>query len=115
MRSHFAKLRMMCEDLASVGSPPSEDEFYAIILGSLLSSYDPYISALNATSSVLGSVLSSDNLMQTITVCGVKRNNTKRDSSFTWASPEVTLFRLFQLFKGGDFPPVDYLSLSNKR
>jgi len=34
---------------------------------------------------------------------------------FTWASPEVTLFRLFQLFKGGDFAPVDYPSLSNKR
>jgi len=48
-------------------------------------------------------------------LCGVKRNNTKRDSSFTWASPEVTLFGLFQLFKGGDFAPVDYPSLSNKR
>jgi hypothetical protein len=34
---------------------------------------------------------------------------------FTWASPEVTLFGLFQLFKGGDFAPVDYPSLSNKR
>jgi len=48
-------------------------------------------------------------------LCSVKRNNTKRDSSFTWASPEVMLFGLFQLFKGGDFAPVDYLSLSNKR
>jgi len=66
VRSHFAKLRTMREDLASMGSPPGEDEFYAIILGSLPSSYDPYISALNATSSVLGSVLSSDDLMQTM-------------------------------------------------
>ena len=50
-----------------MGSPPGEDEFYVIILGSLPSSYDPYISALNATLSVLGSVLSSDDLIQTIT------------------------------------------------
>jgi len=33
-------------------------------------------------------------------------------SSFTWALLEVTLFGLFQLFKGGDFVPVDYPSLS---
>ena len=46
VRSHFAKLRTMREDLASMGSPPGEDEFYAIILGSLPSSYDPYISPL---------------------------------------------------------------------
>jgi len=54
----------MREDLASMGSPPSEDEFYVIILGSLPSSYDPYISALNATLIVLGYVLSSDDLIQ---------------------------------------------------
>ena len=67
VRSHFAKLRTMREDLAAMGSPPSEDELYAIILGSLPPSYEPYISALNATSSVLGTVLSSDELMQTVT------------------------------------------------
>lgn len=67
VRSHFAKLRTMREDLAAMGSPPGEDEFYAIILSSLPSSYKPYISALNATSSVLGTVLSSDELMQTVT------------------------------------------------
>jgi len=36
----------------------------------------------------------------------------QNNSSFTWASLEVTLFGLFQLFKGGDFAPVDYPSLS---
>jgi hypothetical protein len=45
----------------------------------------------------------------------VRREKEIRNSSFTWASPEVTLFGLFQLFKGGDFAPVDYPSLSNKR
>ena len=67
MRSHFTKLRIMHEDLASMGSPPGKDEFYMIILSSLPSSYDPYISALNTISNVLGSVLSSDDLMQMIT------------------------------------------------
>src|ERR1700733_2119976 len=57
----------MREDLASMGHPPTEQDFYAIILGSLPPSYNPYISAVNATSSVLGMTLSSDNLMLTVT------------------------------------------------
>ncbi len=56
VRAHFAKLRTMREDLATMGHPPDDDEFYAIILGSLPSSFEPFISALNATSSVLGTV-----------------------------------------------------------
>jgi len=49
-------------------------------------------------------------------LCGVKRNVKEGNKLvFTWALPEVTLFGLFQLFKGGDFAPVDYPSLSNKR
>jgi hypothetical protein len=63
VRAHFTKLRTMKEDLAAMGHPPSKDEFYAIILGSLPPSYEPFISAMNATSSVLGTFLSSDNLM----------------------------------------------------
>jgi hypothetical protein len=57
----------MQEDLATMGHPPDDDEFYAIILGSLPSSFEPFISALNATSSVLGTILSSDELMQAFT------------------------------------------------
>ena len=57
----------MQEDLASMGHPPGDDEFYAIILGSLSSSYEPFISALNATSSIVGTVLSPDELIQAIT------------------------------------------------
>ncbi len=66
IQAHFATLRTMREDLASMGHPPAEDDFYAIIIGSLPPSYDPFISALNATSSVLGAFLSPDNLMHTI-------------------------------------------------
>ena len=57
----------MCEDLAAMGQPPSENDFYAIILGSLPTSFDLYIFAVNATSSVLGTTLSTDDLMLTIT------------------------------------------------
>lgn len=67
VRTHFSKLRTMREDLAAMGNTPSDDDFYAIILGSLPLSFDPYISAVNATSSVLGTTLSSDDLMLTVT------------------------------------------------
>jgi len=66
VRTHFATLRTMREDLASMGHSPTEDDFYAIVIGSLPPIYDPFISALNATSGVLGSFLTPDDLMQTI-------------------------------------------------
>src|ERR1700712_3217111 len=67
IRTHFSKLRTMREDLAAMGHPPIDEDMYAIILGSLPASYDPYISAVNATLSVLGTSLSADDLMLTIT------------------------------------------------
>ena len=65
--AHFATLHMMREDLAAMGQPLADNDFYAIIMGSLPASYDPYISAVNATSSVLGTTLSADDLMLTLT------------------------------------------------
>ena len=50
-----------------MGQLLSKNDFYAIILGSLPSSYDPYISAVNATSSILGKTVSADDLMLTVT------------------------------------------------
>jgi len=67
VRAHFSKLRTMREDLASMGHPPSDDDMYAIALGSLPPSYDSYISAVSATSSVLGTTITADALMTTIT------------------------------------------------
>ena len=55
---HFATLRTMREDLASMGELLTENDYYAIIMGSLPLSYDPYLSAINTTSSVLGTHLS---------------------------------------------------------
>ena len=58
---------MMREDLAAMGQLLNENNFYAMILGSLPASYDPYISAVNATSSVLEKTISADDLMLTVT------------------------------------------------
>jgi hypothetical protein len=49
-----------------MGHPPSNDDMYAIALSSLPPSYDSYISAVSATSSVLGTTISTDALMTTI-------------------------------------------------
>src|ERR1700678_104354 len=67
VRAHFSNLRTMREDLASMGHPPSDDDMYAIASGSLPPSYDSYISAVSATSSVLGTTITADALMTTIT------------------------------------------------
>ena len=67
VRAHFTSLRTMREDLAAMGHAPADDDFYAIIISSLPASYDPYISALNATSSVMGKYMSSDDLLLSVT------------------------------------------------
>ena len=54
----------MKKELAGMGHSPGDNEFYVIILGSLPYSFKPFISALNATASVIGTILSSDELMQ---------------------------------------------------
>ncbi|CDO68465.1 hypothetical protein BN946_scf184919.g2 [Trametes cinnabarina] len=41
VRVHFAKMRAMREDLAAMGQSPSDDDFFAIIMGSMPSSYEP--------------------------------------------------------------------------
>ena len=64
---HLNTLRTMREDLASMGESLTDADFYSIIMGSLPASYDQYLSALNATSSVLGKQLSADDLMLTLT------------------------------------------------
>ena len=61
-----------------MGQPPGEDEFYASILRSLPYSFEPYISALNTTSSVLGTVLSPNKLMQAFTDKYDRRNIGKK-------------------------------------
>ena len=56
----------MRKDLAAMGQALSENDFYAVILGSLPPSYSPYVSAVNATSSILGKTISADDLILTV-------------------------------------------------
>jgi hypothetical protein len=48
------------EDLISMGADPGDDNFIAMLLGSLPSSYDPYLAALTATSALLATKISPD-------------------------------------------------------
>ena len=50
-----------------MGQSPSDDGFYAIMMGSMPVSYGPYISAISATSRVTGTILSPDELMEALT------------------------------------------------
>ena len=72
-----------------MGHLPSDDDFYAIILGSLPPSYDPYISAVSATSSVTGTTLSADDLMLTITEEYEHRNLKAKTVRRTKMSPST--------------------------
>ena len=66
IRTHFDNIRTMREELASLGIVLSEQDFSAIVLGSLPKSYDQFISAVTATTSVLKRDLDPEDLMQTI-------------------------------------------------
>ena len=74
-----------------MGHCPTEDDFYAIVIGSLTSGYDPFVSALNATSSVLGTFLTPDDLMQTISDEYDRRNlgkMSKKEENVTFHAGE---------------------------
>ena len=87
---HFSTLRTMREDLASMGESLTETDFYAIIMGSLPPSYDPYLSAFNATSSVLGTHLSAEDLMLAITEeyerRALKTKSSKKDDNAAFSA-----------------------------
>jgi hypothetical protein len=83
MQAHLQKLQTMREDLASMGGLISDKDFTSIILGSVPPSYDTYIAAMTATSSLLNQALSPTNLINAI--CGkvdrkaIKHPKSKRD------------------------------------
>ena len=56
----------MQEDLASMGGSILDEDCTSIILGSIPQSYDTYIVAITATSSLLNQTLSPTNLIDTI-------------------------------------------------
>src|SRR5271168_1895617 len=66
VRAHLVKLKIMREDLASMGGSISDEDFTSTILGSIPQLYDTYIAAITATSSILNQTLSSTNLIDVI-------------------------------------------------
>ncbi|KIM65706.1 hypothetical protein SCLCIDRAFT_52183, partial [Scleroderma citrinum Foug A] len=48
LRAHFDKLRSLREQLAALGQSIGDEDFTAIILGSLPTSYDPNIGAMTS-------------------------------------------------------------------
>ena len=59
-------MQTMQEELTGLGATISEQDFSAIILGSLPKSYDQFILAVTATTSVLKQELNPEELMQAI-------------------------------------------------
>ena len=71
----------MQEELASLGTKISEQDYSAIILGSLPKSYDHFLSVVTATASILKRDLDPEDLMQTVIdefdCCSMRPNNQK--------------------------------------
>lgn len=84
---------MMQEDLAAMGQSVSDNNFFGIIMGSLPSSYDPYVSAVIATSSVLGTTLSANDLMLMLTEeyehCTLKTKGGKKEDDAAFHSNDA--------------------------
>src|SRR6202522_2828228 len=79
----------MQEDLASMGGSISDEDFTSIILGSIPQSYDTYIAAITATSSLLDQTLSPTNLIDAIrdeadrrTIKNPKSRKDEHDTAF---------------------------------
>jgi hypothetical protein len=66
VKEHLTKLQKYREDLTAMGARPSDEDFIAIIMGSLPVSFDPYIAALSATSSYMPTPLSPDTYIRGI-------------------------------------------------
>jgi hypothetical protein len=67
MCAHLNKLQTMREDLALMGASIVDEDFTSIILGSIPPSYNTYIAAITATSTLLNQVLTPTNLIDAIT------------------------------------------------
>src|SRR5882762_5334112 len=63
MHAHLNKLQTICEDLTSMGAPVNNEDFTSIILRSVPASYDMYIAAIIATSSLFNRSLTPTNLI----------------------------------------------------
>ncbi|KZP05325.1 hypothetical protein FIBSPDRAFT_967392 [Athelia psychrophila] len=67
VRTHFDIMCTMREDIAALGDDLTDDDFGAMLLGSLPRSYDNYLSAISATLSVLGKSLDPESFILSVT------------------------------------------------
>ena len=88
--THLNKLQAMWEDLTSMGGSIPDEDFTSIILGSIPLSYDIYIAAITATSSLMDKTLSPTNLIDAIcdeadwrTIKNPKSKKEEQDAAFT--------------------------------
>ena len=89
IRTHFDTMRTMWEDLAALGEVLTDNDFSAMLIGSLPRSYNNYLSAITATLSVLKKELDPDALMLSIldefdrrTVTSRQTKDKGRDAAF---------------------------------
>ncbi len=66
VKTHLTKLQSIREDLIAMGADPGDDNFVAIVLGSLPTSFETYLSALTGASTLLGKALDPDMVLQGI-------------------------------------------------
>ena len=67
VRAHFMSLTDLREQLSSMGKHYDEDEFAAILLGSLPSSYESTISAMNAVAYQINADITPDQVIRLVT------------------------------------------------
>jgi transposase InsO family protein len=66
VKAHLDKLRTIRADLIAMAADPGDDNFVAIVLGSLPTSYETYLSALTGAATLLGKTLDPDTVLQGI-------------------------------------------------
>ena len=99
VHTHFDNLRNMREELAALSESIPDQDFAAIILGSLPKSYNTYLSAITATLSVLGKEVDPDALILSV-IDEYNRHSVKNHQTKDKGKSDATFFAGGSL-KGG--------------
>jgi hypothetical protein len=74
VKTHLDELQWLREDLIAIGADPGDENFVAIVMGSLPASLDPYLAALTATTSLLDKTLTPEVILRGIRDEAERRN-----------------------------------------
>nr|GAT43935.1 polyprotein [Mycena chlorophos] len=90
VRAHLSAMQTLRTDLVGMSADPGNDNFIAIVMGSLPISYDPYLAALTATATVSNTILSPDDVIQALSQeydrCALRSKSKKNDSDVAFAA-----------------------------